>query len=151
MLGLENPALVGHSFGGRLCLEIALQHPENVYKLVLVDAAGLGRVSLGGNIVLAAFWAIRRLLRRRQPYPQFLAREGEDTNWLCIDELPNLRTPTLIIWKRHDPYLPLAIARRAKSLIPGAHLEVLPGYRHAPHQQNSEAFISLLLDFLDPD
>ena len=151
VLGLEKPALVGHSFGGRLCLEIAFQHPEKVRKLVLIDAAGLGKVSRLGSVILTVFWTIRKLLRQKQPFPKFLARDGEDTTWLCVEELPKLRTPTLLIWKRHDLYLPLAIARRAKALIPGAHLEVLPGYGHAPHGQNKDAFNRLLLDFLDHD
>jgi 4,5:9,10-diseco-3-hydroxy-5,9,17-trioxoandrosta-1(10),2-diene-4-oate hydrolase len=150
-LGLENPVLVGHSFGGRVCLEIALRHPERVGKLILVDAAGLGKVSVLGNAVLTAFWAIRRLFRLPQPYPKFLAREGEDTLWLCVDELPDLRTPTVILWKRHDPYLPLALARRAAALIPGARLVVLPGCGHAPHKQNPDSFNRLLLDCLDRD
>ncbi len=150
-LGLEHPVLVGHSLGGRLCLGVALRHPEKVRKLVLVDASGLGKVSRLGNIVLTAFWAIRKLLRHRQPYPNFLTAEGEDDPWLCVDELPDIRTPTLIVWKRHDLYFPLAIARRAEELIPGAHLVVLPGYGHAPHGQNREAFNRLLLDYLDHD
>jgi len=150
-LGLEHPVLVGHSFGGRLCLEIALQHPEKVCKLVLVHTAGLGKVSLWGSILLTGFWAIRKLLRHPQPYPKFLAKDGEDTNWLCLDELPGLRTPTLIIWKRYDPYLPLSLARRAEELIPGAHLVVLPGYGHAPHGKNNGSFNRLLMDFLDHD
>jgi pimeloyl-ACP methyl ester carboxylesterase len=150
-LGLEQPVLVGHSFGGRLCLEIALRYPEKVRKLVLVDAAGLGKVSRLGTIVHTAFWVIRKLLRRPKPQPKFLYKEGEDPSWLCVDELPNLKTPTLIIWKRYDIYLPLAIAHRAKELIPGAKLVVLPGYGHAPHGQNKDAFNSHLLDFLDHD
>ena len=148
-LGLHAPVLVGHSFGGRLCLDVALKHPEGVSKLVLVDAAGLGKVSYLGNFVMTALWAIRKLLQRPQPYPSFLTEEGEDTNWLCLDKLPNLRVPTLIIWKRHDPWLPLATGRRARDLIPGARLAVLPGYGHAPHGQNKEAFNHLLLDFLN--
>jgi pimeloyl-ACP methyl ester carboxylesterase len=150
-LGLEKPFLVGHSFGGRLCLEVALRHPERVRRLILADTAGLGRVSVFGNIVLTGFWALRKLFRLRQPYPRFLSREGEEAHWLCASDLPYLRTPTLIVWKRHDPYLPLALARRAKALIPDARLEVLPGYGHAPHKQNQEAFNELLRGFLESD
>ena len=126
-----------------------LRHPEKASKLVLVDSAGLGKVSIFGNVILTGFWVIRKLLRLRQPFPKFLARDGEDTHWLRADELPKLSTPTLLIWKRLDPYLPLSLARRAETLIPGAHLVVLPGYGHAPHGQNKDAFNHLLLDFLD--
>jgi pimeloyl-ACP methyl ester carboxylesterase len=151
MLGLERVSLAGHSFGARICLEIALRHPEKVRKLVLVDAAGLGKVSRLGNVILTGFWVLRKLLRHKQPYPQFLVSEGEDFHWLCVDKLPELKTPTLLIWKRHDIYLPLAIARRAEKLIPEAKLVVMPGFGHAPHGQNKEAFNRLLLDFLGQD
>ena len=150
-LGLEQPVLVGHSFGGRLCLEVALQHPEKVRKLVLVDASGLGRVAKFGTVILTAFWAIRKLFRLPKPHPEFMYKEGEDTHWLCVDELPNLKVPTLIAWKHYDIYFPLYIARRAEELIPRARLAVLPGYGHAPHKQNKDAFNRLLLDFLDHD
>ncbi|MCK4274213.1 MAG: alpha/beta fold hydrolase, partial [Dehalococcoidales bacterium] len=95
------------------------------------------------------FWALRKLLRRPQPYPKFLAKEGDDYDQVSSDELAKLTAPTLLIWKRLDPYMPLSIALRAEKLIPGSRLEVLPGYGHAPHQQNSQAFNRLLLDFLN--
>jgi len=42
-LGLESPAVVGHSFGGMVAAEIAATNPERVSKLVLIDAIGLWR------------------------------------------------------------------------------------------------------------
>jgi pimeloyl-ACP methyl ester carboxylesterase len=148
-LGLQSPNLVGHSFGGRICLDIALQHPERVNKLVLVDSSGLGKVSRFGTAFLTGFWVIRQLFRIPQPYPKFLAREGDDPDWACVDKLPELKTPTLVIWKRHDPYLPLAVARRAVAAMPAARLVILPGYGHAPHKKNQDAFNRYLLDYLD--
>jgi pimeloyl-ACP methyl ester carboxylesterase len=150
-LGLEKPVLVGHSFGARVCLDVALQGHEKVSKLVLVDASGLGKVSRFGSAILTVFWALRKLFKRPQPYPTFLAREGDDYDHVSIDKLSRLATPTLLIWKRYDLYLPLSIARRAERLIPGARLVTLPGFGHAPHDQNRDAFNRLLLDFLDHD
>jgi 2-hydroxymuconate-semialdehyde hydrolase len=149
-LGVDRPAVVGHSFGARVGLDVALLHPEKVSKLVLIDAAGLGRVTRFGSALMTGFWGLRRFLRRRQPYPRFLSRDGDDPDWACLEELPRLKTPTLLVWKRGDPYLPVAIARRAARLIPGACLEVLPGYGHAPHKQDTKAFVRLLGDFLGP-
>jgi pimeloyl-ACP methyl ester carboxylesterase len=41
--GLERVALMGVSMGGRIALGVALERPEVVSKLVLVDALGIGR------------------------------------------------------------------------------------------------------------
>jgi len=79
-----------------------------VRKLVLIDNSGFGKVSRWVSYTLAMFWAMRKLLSKPQPYPTFLTREGEDEHWICLDELPGLRVPTLIIWKRYDPYFPLS-------------------------------------------
>lgn len=147
-LGLESPALVGHSFGGLVCLDIARRHPEKLSKLVLADSAGLGKVSKFGTLLLTGFWAVRKLCRIEQPFPKFLAREGDDPNWFCVDELPSLKIPTLIVWKRHDPYYPLYIARRAAKLIPRARLVIVPGLGHAPHGRTNQEFNQHLLEFL---
>ena len=44
--GLRSATVVGASLGGRIALEMALQHPKRVSKLVLVNALGLGRPNL---------------------------------------------------------------------------------------------------------
>jgi len=150
-LQIRNPVLVGHSFGARVCLDVARRHREKISKLVLIDASGLGKISLLGNALFTFFWALRKLLGRPQPFPRFLAKEGEDYNWVGDEELRSLRASTLLIWKRHDPYMPVSLARRAEKLIPGARLEVLPGFGHAPNKQNINAFTRVLLDFLGRD
>ncbi len=150
-LGLDSPDIVGHSFGGRVAAGVAVRDRVRVRRLVLVDASGLGKISGFGSALFTGFWALRKLLRQPQPFPRFLAKEGEDYNYIGEDALRSLEAATLLIWKRYDPYMPVSLARRAERLIPGARLEVLPGYGHAPHGQNSVAFNHLLLEFLTRD
>jgi 2-hydroxy-6-oxonona-2,4-dienedioate hydrolase len=150
-LGLENPDVVGHSFGGRVAAGVAVRNRVNIRRLVLVDSSGLGKISGFGNALFTGFWALRKLLGRPQPFPRFLAKDGEDYSWVGEKELRSLEATTLLVWKRYDPYMPVSLARRAAELIPGARLEVLPGYGHAPHGQNSRTFNRLLLDFLSGD
>jgi pimeloyl-ACP methyl ester carboxylesterase len=45
--GLRSAALVGTSLGGRIALEVALEEPKLVRKLVLVNTLGLGRPHVG--------------------------------------------------------------------------------------------------------
>jgi pimeloyl-ACP methyl ester carboxylesterase len=148
---LERPSLVGHSFGARVCLDVSLRRGELVRKLILVDASGLDKISPLGNALFTTFWGLRRLLNRPQPFPRFLAGEGEDYNRVGDDVLRRLMQPTLLVWKRYDPYLPVSIARRAVKLIPGARLVVVPGFGHAPNKQNRPLFHRLMLEFLDSD
>lgn len=42
-LGLARVAVLGHSFGGRVALELALRHPHRVDGLLLLNSAGLTR------------------------------------------------------------------------------------------------------------
>lgn len=42
-LGIERAVILGHSFGGRVALELALCHPERVLGLILLNSAGLTR------------------------------------------------------------------------------------------------------------
>ena len=42
-LGLPQASVVGNSMGGFLALKAALEHPDRISRLALVDAAGLGR------------------------------------------------------------------------------------------------------------
>ena len=42
-LGLQNPTVIGHSFGGMVAAEIAANYPHRVGKLVLVSPIGLWR------------------------------------------------------------------------------------------------------------
>jgi len=44
--GLRSAAVVAASMGGRVALELALNHPERVSRLVLVNSLGLGRPSV---------------------------------------------------------------------------------------------------------
>jgi pimeloyl-ACP methyl ester carboxylesterase len=148
-LKLENPALVGHSFGARVCLDTALKSREQISRLVIADASGLGRMSWLGSSLFTFFWALRKVMGRPQPFPRFLAKEGDDYNNVSDETLRGLTTPTLIIWKRYDPYMPFKIARRAERLIPGSKMVVLPGYGHAPNKQDRDEFNKILVDFLD--
>lgn len=150
-LGLPDPDIVGHSFGGRVAAGVAVRNRIKVRRLVLTDSSGFGKISGFGNFLFTVFWVLRKLLGRPQPFPRFLAKDGEDYNWVGEEELRGLRSPTLLIWKRFDPYMPVSLARRATALIPDARLEILPGYGHAPSKQNNAAFSRLLLDFLGAD
>jgi pimeloyl-ACP methyl ester carboxylesterase len=61
---------------------------------------------------------------------------------------PAVRAPTLVVWGRHDPVLPVAQGRLAARLIPGATLVELDT-GHLPFAEDPEGFLAAALPFLD--
>ncbi|MEV7104163.1 alpha/beta fold hydrolase [Streptomyces atroolivaceus] len=53
VLGVDSVIAVGHSYGGLVVAELALQFPHTVSRLTLVDACGLGRAVHPAAIALA--------------------------------------------------------------------------------------------------
>lgn len=148
-LKLDKPVIVGHSLGGRFCLDVALKDPSKISKLVLIDTTGLGSLSTLGTFLQYFFWAYRKVFRIKQPFPTFLLKPGQKFDHDYRKELRHLEVPTLIIWKSMDLYLPSRIGRRAVKLMPQGKLAIIKGIGHAPHKGNTEVFSKILADFLD--
>jgi pimeloyl-ACP methyl ester carboxylesterase len=148
-LHLDYPVvIVGHSLGGRVALELALNGADKVRKLVLIDTTGFSRLARWGTFLgTMAYW-MRKLMGRPQPYPRFMMENGAMPDWICLERLPELKMPTLIVWNRRDPYYTVKGALKAKELMPQAQLEIMPRYGHAPHRTGRDSFNHLLAAFL---
>jgi len=60
----------------------------------------------------------------------------------------SITAPTLVIWGRHDPVIPLRTGRRIATTIPGARLVVLDT-GHVPHTTDPDSFAEHLVPFAD--
>ena len=97
-VGLQEASLVGNSMGGLVCLQTAVDYPERVDRLVLVDPAGFGRelnpllrlwsIPIAGS---AVFWLSQRLFPglREWVYPG----SGSITRAWLLRAAEVLRTP----------------------------------------------------------
>jgi pimeloyl-ACP methyl ester carboxylesterase len=63
-------------------------------------------------------------------------------------EAHKIAAPTLVVWGRHDPVIPLKVGRRIASTIPGAELVVFDS-GHVPHTTDPQGFAERLLPFAD--
>lgn len=59
-----------------------------------------------------------------------------------------IRQPTLLIWCRHDPTVPLANGERLEASLPRARLAVLDQCEHMPHEEQPVETLALLRTFL---
>ncbi|MFQ5965982.1 MAG: alpha/beta fold hydrolase [Acidimicrobiia bacterium] len=142
---VDPPILLGHSFGGRVALRLALDN--QVRALVLV---GVPLVQLGGTGPSLRFrvWkslhqvgavSSERMEAVRQKYgsADYRAARGVMRDVLVRvlsesyeDELDQLTCPVELIWGSDDEEVPLDVAEQARRLIPTSELTVLPGVGH---------------------
>jgi pimeloyl-ACP methyl ester carboxylesterase len=171
-LGLEAAAVLGHSFGGRVAMGLAVSHPERVTKLVLVNSAGirprrkpryyarfalakLGKAAerFGGR----AGARLRARILERTASPDYLAAGALRGTFVRVvnedqrDELPRIAAPTLLIWGAEDRETPVAAGKLMETLIPDAGLVVFEGAGHYSYVDAAPAFGRVVRHFLDPN
>lgn len=168
--GLENPVLVGHSFGGRVAILYASRNP--VSKVILVDAAGIKpKRSLKYYLKVYSFKAGKRFWqlvlgkekaekridamrakRGSSDYagasPMMRAILSKVVNEDLTDRLPLIKAPTLLIWGEEDKATPIADARKMAKLVPDAGLVSFPGCGHYSFLDNPGQFRAVLSSFL---
>ncbi len=171
LLGLENPALLGHSFGGRVAILYGSRN--KVDRIVLVDAAGLKpRRRPAYYLKVYSFKAMKfifRLLYGKEgaakrieaqrarrgsadyaaASPRMRAILSKVVNEDLSHCLPRISAPTLLVWGEDDTATPLADAKRMEREIPDAGLVSFPGCGHYSFLDNARQFAAILSSFLN--
>jgi pimeloyl-ACP methyl ester carboxylesterase len=169
-LDIQQPHVVGLSFGGWLTLQLAICAPERVNRMVLMSPALFMRQNLGFlmRVTLAALLPSRRTVHEFLRYiiaPQHpvddrivegmrLTLKYQRLNLniptaLTDDQLRRIHTPTLFLVGQYEVlYHPQAAIERAKRLIPNVRAEIVPNAGHALNFEQSETVNSLILRFL---
>lgn len=149
---LDRPVLVGHSFGGRIAVQVAAASPELVRGLVLTGVPLLrpktrSRPPLGFRVVRALHRAglvgdqRMEALRRKRGSADYNAAQGvmrevlvKAVNEDYTDELDAIRVhrvPVAMVWGEHDTAATVETARLAQELLgDSAELVVVPGSAH---------------------
>lgn len=80
-------------------------------------------------------------------------REVVDSGGQAVSALGRLyraaNLPTLIVWGKDDPFIPVSHGIAAHEMIPGSRLEIFEGVGHYPHCEAPERFVEVLVDFID--
>jgi pimeloyl-ACP methyl ester carboxylesterase len=165
-LGVEEFVLAGHSLGGWLAANFAVDHRDRVRRLVLAAPMGL-RVeghptidvfSIPGDELLGYLTADTSVYEGHVPMPptpEFLAdRYRESTSaarllWARPYDLKlgrwlhRLTMPTLVMWGEADRLIPVQQAAVWGELIPGAQVTTFPGVGHLMFDESAEAVAAL--------
>lgn len=168
---IKKPALMGHSFGGRVSIVYASRN--EVSKVVLVDAAGIKPkrpFKYYRKVYTFKFlkWLCNTFLpkdkaqaiidkRRRgagssdynNASPMMRAILSKVVNEDLKHLMPNIKAPTLLFWGDADTATPLSDAKTMEKLIPDAGLVIAHGTGHFSFLENPGLFTTVIKNFFN--
>jgi pimeloyl-ACP methyl ester carboxylesterase len=158
-LSIEQASIVGWSDGGIIGLEIAINNPDRLNKVVAYganfDPTGV-RLDIATNNYFNAF--IERAAEdymRLSPAPdrweEFLNNIG--TMWATLPnyteaQLRSITTPFLVLDGQDEEAIDLNQTKLMALLIPGAELNLMPGTGHFAMFEQPEKFNATVMDYL---
>jgi pimeloyl-ACP methyl ester carboxylesterase len=171
VLGISKAVLVGNSMGGRVALQLALDHADRVAGLVLVNSSGLKLPDLPTANVrdLSPAEFASRLFYRTPDRPSSRAalaerfvdspeqQQARETMLRLTagplrkdmqGRLSEIQVPTLVIWGEGDRIIPPAYGEAFASAIPDAKLAVIPRAGHVPMLERPGAVNEAMAPFL---
>lgn len=168
-LAINDPVMIGHSFGGRIAIMLASENPWT--KMMLVDAAGIKpRRPLKFYLKKYSFKTVRHLLPLicppkqadkiigamrnkfgsadyRQASPTMRAIMSKAVNHDLTHLLPSIKASTLLVWGENDTATPLRDARIMEKKIPDAGLVVFKNVGHYSFLDNAGGFRAVTKEF----
>lgn len=166
--------VIGHSMGGELAAALALDHPDRVSAVILLDPAGAGISTLLSDTSSAAspatLWVATAIafvlpvhdsswLRESRAALAYstvddsLARRATQrvlANFdfaALTDRFREIRQPVLLLWGRYDPTIPFEIGERIASALPCRRFVSLRTL-HRPHQTVPDTVAQEMAAFL---
>jgi pimeloyl-ACP methyl ester carboxylesterase len=168
---LENMIIMGNSLGGHIALIYTLKNAAKVKKLILTGSSGLFEDSMGGSYPkrgnydyirervsytfydpnVASKELIDEVFEITKSIPKCMrivaiAKSAQRNN--MAEEIPNISTPTLLVWGLNDTITPPVVAYEFNRLIPNSNLKFIDKCCHAPMMEHPEKFNELVEDFL---
>lgn len=162
-LKLDNVILVGNSLGGHVALVHAKLFPEQTKALVLTGSSGLYENSMGDTYPRRGDYEfIKRKTQDVFYSPDVATKEVVDEVFEAVNDrkkvlkilavaksairhnlakdLPNIHTPTALIWGRNDSVTPPDVANEFDKLLPNSKLFWFDKCGHAPMMEHPKKF-----------
>ena len=164
--------LLGNSLGGWVAMQFALNHPERVQRLLLLNSAGASWARVDEKLLLPTtreeqraknvaimsakapevpgFFLDQLIERGRDPRLQSLWIEHQQGHFLD-EQLSELRIPVEMLWGTPDPFFPVeGYADRLRDALPSARLHLLDECGHVPQYSCPDGLTELVLEVLAP-
>ncbi|NDG46493.1 MAG: alpha/beta hydrolase [Flavobacteriia bacterium] len=170
--GLKEVILLGNSLGGHVGLLYTKNHPEYVKGLVLTGSSGLYENNMGDGYPKRGDYDYIKKKSEDVFYdPKVATKEIVDEVYESVNdrnklvrtlalaksairhnmskELPNMNTPTAIIWGAEDRVTPPNVAEEFNQLLPDSNLYWIKKCGHAPMMEHPDQFNQILKNWFD--
>lgn len=157
--------LIGHSNGGKIALSFINLYPEKVEKLILIDSAGIYHNEIFLRVKRILFKTVAKIGKRvtsSKLMKNLLYKVARESDYKDLDEktkqtminlisvdlkpiLPQIKTPTLIIWGKDDKITPLSDAITMNNLIKNSKLKIIKDARHSPQFTHTEGVADIII------
>lgn len=169
--GIEEPILIGHSFGCRVAIRYAAMYPDDVRRMCLTGAAGIKpKRGLDYQIRTKAYKAGKWFLKvtgQNEKLEELQNRSGSEdyrnakgimrptfvkvVNDDVTDILKDVKCSVLLVWGDQDVAAPLWMGQTMEKLMPDAGLAIFEGDDHWAYWHQAERFNRVLDIFLKGD
>ncbi len=174
-LDINNPILIGHSFGGRISIKYADRHQNNVHKIILIGSAGVKPKRKADYYVkVYTYKTLKKVLSlpilnryKDEIIAKYRGKAGssdyqnasrvmQQTLSKVVNEdlqhhMPNIKAPTLLIWGANDTATPVQDAKMMEKLIPNAGLALIENAGHYVFLEQKRRVAVIVDTFLEED
>ncbi|MBQ8472181.1 MAG: alpha/beta hydrolase [Bacilli bacterium] len=172
-LNIENPILIGHSFGGRI-ISILTTKNIKIKKLLLIDIAGLKKKR---NIKLLIKQTTYKLLKKlkiflpnklKKKYLNYLFNKFSSSDYKTLDKkmlktfqnivqedltnyIKQIKLETLILWGEYDDITPISNGIKINKLIKNSSLIPISNTKHFPYLEKKYLVSRIIFEYLKKD
>jgi 2-hydroxy-6-oxonona-2,4-dienedioate hydrolase len=167
----DNVILLGNSLGGHIGLYHTKLYPEKVKALVITGSSGLYESAMGSGYTKRSDYEVIKKKAQDVFYdPAIATKEIVDDVYATVNDrnkliktlaiaksairhnmskdLPNMHTPTCIIWGKNDAVTPPEVAEVFQELLPDSDLFWIDKCGHAAMMEHPIEFNQILLKWL---
>ena len=165
--GFDEVILLGNSLGGHIGLYHTKLYPEKVKALVITGSSGLYESAMGGGYTKRSDYDVIKKKAQDVFYdPAVATKEIVDEVYETVNDrnkliktlaiaksairhnmakdLPNMNTPTCIIWGKNDNVTPPDVAKEFDELLPDSELFWIDKCGHAAMMEHPDEFNTIL-------
>lgn len=163
-LSIKKAHLIGYSLGGNVALYCAVLYPHKVYTLTTIGCSGFAdptgaddfepeQLIHNGQQNVIDHMLVNHQAAHRGNWQEFMRQSARDWRLyphLTVEQLSQIRCPSLFIAGEHDPFVHEEQLKTLCGLVKNSRYFIVPGGSHRPHMLREKPLLvnDEILNFL---